>query len=117
MEMQTSPLLYTMYHISHRFFGLKETNYTVWMPDLSQELHLWRIEWIVLGKLELCREDATLVRSALRPLDQSLPDEQIILTGWSSGDTIRRVRQKRLVLLEKSLGCHAGAHGEKGGKV
>jgi hypothetical protein len=80
---------------------------TIWMPNFAQELHLRRVQRIVFGELELCGKDAALEGSAIWPLDQGFPDEQVILVDWACSDAVRRVGQEGLVLLEQTLRSNA----------
>ena len=48
---------------------------TIGVPDLSDELHLGRIQRVVLWKFELGGEYAAFEWCTLRALYQSLPDE------------------------------------------
>lgn len=81
---------------------------TIRMPDLAQELHLGRVQGIVLGELEFGGEDATLEGRAFGPLDQRLPHEQVVFVDWARRDPVRRTGQEGFVLLKEPLGCDAG---------
>lgn len=64
---------------------------TIRMPDPTRELHGWWHEWIILGKLQLGREDTTLVWCVLGALDKGFPDKKIILVDGAGVNAIRRV--------------------------
>lgn len=78
---------------------------TIGMPDLPQELHGGRRERVVLGELELGREDAAFERRALRSLDQGLPVQQVVLADGAGGDAVGRVVGEGAVLLQKPSVC------------
>ncbi len=81
------------------------------MPDVAQELHAGRVEWVVLGELELGWEDATFEGSAVRPLDQGFPEEDIIFGNWSGSDPVGGGGGKGAVFVEKAAGREGGCHG------
>ena len=77
-------------------------HHTVWVPDIGQELHGRRRKRIVLGKLELGGEHATLERSPFRALNQSLPVEEIIFGYRPSRDSFWGVIREGPILLEQA---------------
>lgn len=76
------------------------------MPDVALELHGRWHERVVLGKFELCREDAALVWCSFGTLDHGFPEEEVILVDGACGDALGRVGGKVLVLLEETLRCY-----------
>ena len=72
-------------HVGHR---------TIWVPYFTEELHLGRVQRVVLGKLEFRRIDAAFEWGALGTLNQRLPDEQVILVDRTSGNAIGWIGQQ-----------------------
>lgn len=82
------------------------------IPYLAQELHLWRVKRVVLWEFQLCWEDAAFKWCSFGPLDQSLPDEEILFVNWACGDSIWWGSEERLVLLEEAFRGDGGVcHG------
>lgn len=82
---------------------------TIWVPDISEEPHRRRRKRIVLWKLEFGREHTTLEWRALRPLDQTLPMQEIIFRDGPRGDTFGRVVCQSAVFLEEAaVRCRLG---------
>ena len=73
------------------------------MPDLTQKLHLGRVERVVFRELELCWKDAAFEWSSFWSLNECFPEEQIILVERASGDAIGRGREEGLVFLEEAF--------------
>ena len=95
MDMQTSPFVYTR---TGRQFNYRRhegliPSRTIRVPYFAQELHLWGIQRVVFGKLELRRKDAAFEGSALGTLNQRLPDEKVVLVDRPRCDAIRWVGQ------------------------
>jgi hypothetical protein len=74
---------------------------TVRVKDLAQELHAGRRQRVVLGELELGREDAALKGRTLGALDQGLPVQQVVLGDGAGRDAVGRIVGQRAVLLEQ----------------
>lgn len=78
---------------------------TIRMPDLANEFHRrWR-EGVILGKLELSREDTTLKWRPLGPLDQRLPVEEVVFGDWPCCDAFWWVVGQGTVFLEEAAMC------------
>jgi hypothetical protein len=71
------------------------------MPQVTRELHRRWHERIVSREFQLGGKDAALERGSLRPLDQSLPEEQIILVDRSGCDALGGILAESFVLLEE----------------
>jgi hypothetical protein len=67
------------------------------------ELHGRRHERVVLGKFELCWEDAAFIWCSLGTLDHGLPQEEVIFVDWACCDALWRVGGEVLVLLEEAF--------------
>lgn len=80
------------------------------MPDVALELHGRRHKRVVLGELELGREDAALIWCSFGSLDHGFPQEEVIFVDGAGGDALWRVGCEVLVLLEEALGGY-GVHG------
>ena len=84
------------------------------MPHVACELHAWRRQRVVLGKLELRGEDAAFERGAFRALDERFPDENVVFGYGTRGDAIRRVVRERTIFLKEALRGDARGHDEVG---
>ncbi len=80
------------------------------MPDITQELHAWRIQWIVFGELEFCGEDSAFERGAFGTLDQSFPEEYVVFRYRAGGDAIGRGGREGAVFVEEAAGGEGGCH-------
>ena len=87
-----------------------ERGCTIRMPNITRKLHDRRHERVILGELDLGRENASLVRRALGSLDQRFPEEEVIFVERAGGDAFGRVLREVLVLLKEPLGGD-GVHG------
>lgn len=61
------------------------------MPNLPQELHGWWRKGVILGELQLGREDAAFEGGAFGTLDQGLPMEEVVFGYGAGGDALWRV--------------------------
>lgn len=89
---------------------------TIGVKNFAQELHCRRCQRIVLGELELSREDAAFEGSTLGPLNQRLPLQEVIFAHGAGGDAIRWVVCQGTILLKESAmccGCHVAGAGCK----
>lgn len=75
------------------------------MEDLAQELHGRGGERVVLGELELGREDAALERGPLGPLDEGFPLQQVVFGDRAGSDAIGWVVGQRAILLQEPSVC------------
>lgn len=75
---------------------------TVRVPHIGEEAHGGRGERVVLGELQLGREDAALKGGLLRTLDEAFPVEEIILGHRAGGDAFRGVVCEGAVFLEEA---------------
>lgn len=80
---------------------------TIGMPYISSELHRRRHKRVIARELELGREDTALEGCTFGPLNQGLPNEQVILIDRACCDSLRWVLAECLVLLEEPLRCDA----------
>jgi hypothetical protein len=71
------------------------------MPQVTRELHRRWHERIVSRELQLGGKHAALEWSPLRPLDQSFPEEEVILVDGSGCDALGGVLAESFVLLEE----------------
>lgn len=62
---------------------------TIRMPYLPHKPHRRRAQRVVFGELELRREDAAFVGSALWALDQCFPDEDVVFADGAGGYAVR----------------------------
>ena len=83
---------------------------TIRMPHVCNELHAWRSERVVLGKLELSGENTSLEGGSLGPLDKAFPVEKVVFRHRAGGDTFRRVVGESSVLLEEATMCSRLSH-------
>lgn len=81
------------------------------MPDIAQKLHAGRVEWVVLGELELGGEDATFEGSAVGPLDHGFPEEDVVFGDRAGGDAVGWGGGKGAVFVEEAAGGEGGCHG------
>ena len=75
------------------------------MEDLAQELHGRGGKRVVLGELELGRENTALERGSLGPLDERLPLQQVVFGDGASSDAIGRIVSQRAILLQEPSVC------------
>lgn len=80
------------------------------MPHLPQEPHRGRVQRVVLGELQLGREDAALKGRAVGPLDQGFPEEDVVFGDGAGGDAVGRGGRQELVFVEEAAGCDCGRH-------
>lgn len=73
---------------------------TIRVPDVTEELHGWWHERVILRELELGWEDTSFKWRAFWAFDQGLPDEEVIFRDGSCGNAFWRVLREVLVLLE-----------------
>jgi hypothetical protein len=83
---------------------------TVWVPHFAGELHCWWCKRIVLWELELCWKYSSFKRRALRSLNQSLPEEDVVFGDWACSNAIRRLVGEVFVLLKQALLGDRGSH-------
>ena len=109
-EISTGLLL--SFCIGHRGSkGRKMTARTIRMPYVAQKLHCrWR-KWIVFGELEFGGEDTALERGAVRSLDESFPDEDVIFGNGTGGDSFWRRGGEKFVFVEEAFGGYGARHG------
>lgn len=81
------------------------------MPHLPDEPHRGRVQRVIPGELELGGEDAAFERGAVGPLDERLPEEDVVLGDGPRGDAVGRGRGQELVLVEEAAGGDGGCHG------
>lgn len=115
MEIQTSPLGYTIpHHISTLLFTVlaslnaasTQRRLTVGMPNIHQKLHTRRRKRVVLGELELSGKDAAFEGRVLRALDETFPVEEVVLGDRAGGDAVGGVVGQGAVFLEEpAVGC------------
>lgn len=80
------------------------------MPHLPQEAHRRRVQRIILGELQLGREDAAFKGRAVGSLDQGFPEEDVVFGDRAGGDAVRRGGGEELVFVEEAAGCYCGCH-------
>lgn len=51
--------------------------FTIWMPDFSDELHLWRSQWIIIGKGKVCFEKPSFTATETKNPDKTLRNRNI----------------------------------------
>lgn len=78
------------------------------MPNVDEELHLWRRERVIFWELEFRGEDAVFEGCALGTLDQRFPDEHVVFADGAGGDAFGRVRGQPFVFFEEAFGSGGG---------
>ena len=81
------------------------------MPHLAHKPHRGRIERVVLRELEFGGEDAAFEGGAVGPLDEGLPEEDVVFGDGARGDAVGRGGGEELVLVEEAAGGDCGCHG------
>ena len=80
------------------------------MPHLPQEPHRRRIQRVVLWELQLGRENAAFEGRAVRSLDQSFPEEDVVFGDGAGGDAVGWGGGEEFVFVEEAAGCYCGCH-------
>lgn len=84
--------------------------HTIRMPHLPQKPHRGWIQRVILRELEFGREDATFEGGAVRSLDQSFPEEDVVFGDGAGGDAVGGGGGEEFVFVEEAAGCYCGGH-------
>ena len=85
---------------------------TIGMPDVDEELHGGRGEWVVLWELELGGEHAAFEGRVLGPLNEAFPVEDVVLGDGAGCDAFGRVVGQGAILLQQAAVGGGLSHGE-----
>jgi len=75
------------------------------MIDSRGERHLWRLEWIIRGKVNGEEEDSSLVRTLWRTHDGGLPMKQVV-AHWTCAALSRWVSAQIGQFFVDPFECH-----------
>jgi len=73
----------------------------VGMPNLGDELHLGRTQWIVFGESELAVEETSFIQGVRRTQQQNIPNVNVTVVDQTGREAFHRVLLQFVELFSK----------------